>query len=99
MIADNVPDKDKEEMAIEKPELLPEEKEKPELTPKDLKTVFLLMLHTVKGITVPQKTLDEFPEDVKFNSQYDPENKVWHFFIPKKRKRGLVVPKKRFILP
>lgn len=98
MISDN--DNKEEEFHAVPYEDGPDEQEERTLTPKDLRALMHMLLITVKGITVPQKTFDEYPEDAKINAEFDEKNQVWRIWPPNpKPKRGIVTPRKRIILP
>jgi len=77
----------------------PEEEVEPQLTPEDMRALLCILVTIVKGIDIPQKTFDEFPKDAMINIQKDEDNQVWHIWVPRPRKRGLVVPKRRIITP
>lgn len=63
----------------------------PELTPANLKAIFHLALRACDGLAIPQKVLDEYPEDAPVIMRYDETNKVLNVFVPKKRpKRGKI---------
>lgn len=75
------------------------EEVKPELTKDNFLAIFEFMLHKLGGISIPEETLEEYPEGKHFEDHYDPVNKTWNLFMPKKRKRGIVKPRKKLILP
>ncbi len=69
----------------------PTTEEVPELTPANLKAIFHLAIRGCGGLAVPQKVLDEYPEDAPVIMRYDETNKVLNVFVPKKHpKRGKV---------
>jgi len=88
MIADNE--------NIEEPEDEPEE---PQLTPQEMRTLLCILVGMFPGITIPQKTFDEFPKDAMINITFDKVNQLWRIWVPHPKKRGLVVPKRRIITP
>lgn len=76
------------------------EDERPELEPADMKTLMHILLIRVNGIRVAQKTFDEYDkQNIEFSRQWDPNSKTWNFFVAKKRKRGIIKPRKKLILP
>jgi hypothetical protein len=76
------------------------DEERPELGPGDMKVLIHILLKIVKGIRVPQKVFDEYDrENIKMSRQYDPNDKSWNFFVPKKRKRSVIKPNRKLILP
>jgi len=74
--------------------------ERPELEPADMKVLMHILLKLVNGIRIPQTMFDEYDkENIEFSRQWDPNSKSWNFFVPKKRKRGIIKPRKKLILP
>lgn len=77
-----------------------EEDERPELGPGDMKVLMHILLKAVNGVKVPQTTFDDYDrENIEFSRQWDPVNKGWNFFVPKKRKRGVFKPPTKILLP
>ena len=70
-----------------------------EFTPKNLKALLCILLKIVGGISISKKQLDEFPEGLKWEAKYDTVNERWLIFIPKKRKRKLIIPSRKLVLP
>lgn len=70
-----------------------------ELGPNDLMKVLHILLLANKGIIVPEEVLENYPKDQKIVARYDEENKRYFIFAPVKRKRGIVKPEGRLILP
>ena len=85
-------------MIAENPQ--PEEDERPVLTDADTIVLMHILLKVVNGIKVPQKTFDEYDKkNLKLSRKWDPMSKTWNFFVPQKRKRGIVKPPTKLILP
>lgn len=86
-----------------KPEPLKDEVEEiktPELGPGDMKVLMHILLKAVNGVKVPQTTFDEYDrENIEFSRKWDGVNKCWNFFVPQKRKRGIIKPPKKILLP
>ena len=85
-----------------KAEEIEQEEEKEEKTfmldPVQMSQLLHILVSIVKGITIPQKTFDEYDKNVKINITYDEVNELWRIWVPTPpRKRGIVVPKKRII--
>ena len=77
-----------------------EEPEEPKLTPQNMHALLHILMTVAKGITIPQKTFDEYPEDSRINITFDEVNQLWRMWVPPpKHKRGLILHKKRIILP
>lgn len=76
-----------------------EPEERKMLTPKEMSILLQILIITVKGITVPQKTFDEWDKDAKIDISFDETNQLWRIWVPKPRKRGIVKPQKRIIFP
>jgi len=77
----------------------PEEEVEPQLTPENMRALLCILVGMIPGITIPQKTFDEFPKDAKINITFDEVNQLWRIWVPRPQKRGLVVPKRRIITP
>ena len=70
-----------------------------ELTPKDVNTIFCILLKLTGGISISQNMLDKATGDMKWSAKYDEANKRWYIFIPQKRKRDLILPNRKIIVP
>ena len=70
-----------------------------EFTSKNLHALLCILLKVVGGISISKKKLDEFPEGVKWQASYDETNERWLIFIPKKRKRKIITPIRKLVLP
>ena len=79
--------------------VIPTEKPEPELTSKDINTVLCICIKLLGGVSVPQAMLEAAPKDLKLKAAYDEVNKVWCFSVPVKRKRGIIKPKRKLIVP
>lgn len=77
---------------------MPEEENVPEFGPKQMSILLQILLITVKGITIPQKTFDEWPENGDIKMTYDEITESWKFWV-KPPKKGVLRPGKRLILP
>ena len=79
------------------------EKSTPEnkLTIEDMQAVFHILLKYAGGsISIPVEVLENYPKGLKFVVNYDEVNKVWHFFVPRKRARKTIaVLRKDLIVP
>lgn len=73
--------------------------EVPTLTSKDLHAILCICVRVLKGVAIPAESLRNFPEKVKLKASYDQANKVWFLSVPQKRKRGIIKPRKRIIIP
>ena len=69
------------------------------LTPGEMRSLLHILLTEISGITIPQKTFDEYDPDAQINMTYDETNDLWRFWVPRPRQRGIVVPKKKLRRP
>jgi len=75
------------------------EQEQPKLTVENMEAIFDILLRHSGGVEIPQEVLDNYPKGTKTQASYDQVNKVWHIFIPKKRRRKIITPDKRLLIP
>lgn len=73
----------------------------PDLKGQDVYTLLYILLKLNGGsISLPHRMFEEAPDGLEVKRQYDPVNKRWFFTIPRpKRKRGIVRPPQRLIVP
>ena len=75
-----------------------EEQDHPEL-PEPIKA-FWMLLNTMGGsISISQAHLEALPDEPPLKISWDPDTELWDFKIPRKRKRGIIKPSRRLILP
>ena len=79
------------------------ENEERELPPEDMFKLCFILLNILGGkVSVPAETFENFPKDTDVKYEYDEANKTWLFYAPtpkSKRKRGVLRPNRRLILP
>lgn len=68
------------------------------LLPIEMHHLFQILLSMIPGITIPQKTFDEF-EDIEVQLRYDEHLQAWKIFCPRRPKKALLVPSKRPVYP
>ncbi len=74
--------------------------DKTEFTPRMVHAVFCALLSLVGGaIAVPGASLRDFPENAKWEAMYDESADMWVIRLKAKRKRGIIRPRRKLILP
>nr|NIP27447.1 hypothetical protein [Phycisphaerae bacterium]NIP55096.1 hypothetical protein [Phycisphaerae bacterium]NIU11399.1 hypothetical protein [Phycisphaerae bacterium]NIV00459.1 hypothetical protein [Phycisphaerae bacterium]NIV70501.1 hypothetical protein [Phycisphaerae bacterium] len=68
------------------------------LLPEEMHYLLQILITVVNGITIPQKTFDEF-EDIGVNISYDERRGVWNIWPAGKDKPKLFVPSQRPVVP
>jgi hypothetical protein len=71
-----------------------EVQQEPPLTPEMMRSLLHILLTAVKGITIPQKTFDEYDAKATINMSFDGVNNLWRFWVTPSG-TGIVVPRKR----
>ena len=73
--------------------------EEKQLTPQMMRTLLHILVTTVRGITIPQKTFDEYDEKAMINISFDETNQVWRIWVPRPKAKSVLAPQKKLILP
>ena len=78
----------------------PDYKKAAEAATKYIVAMFhILLQHAGGGMEVPLEVLQNYPDNPPMKTEYDGVNKAVRVFIPKKRKRGVIVPSRKLIIP
>ena len=83
----------------EKNEVETQKDEIPQFTSEYCHALVCICLKLLGGVSVTKKTFDNFPKNVKWTASYDEANKRYNIFVPQERKRGIIKPKKKIIVP
>lgn len=76
----------------------------PKLEPADMRTLLHVLLTKFQqvtrtvGVAIPAKTFDEYPQDAKFNVQYDPNTEMFRFWVEPPKPSQQVIGPRRIIL-
>jgi hypothetical protein len=68
------------------------------LLPVEMHRLLQILLSMIPGITIYQKTFDDF-KDIEVQLLYDEHLRAWKIFCPKRPKQAILVPSKRPVLP
>ena len=68
------------------------------LLPQEMHHLLQILVTVVNGITIPQKTFDEF-EEIGVNISYDEKNMKWNIWPVGQSKPNLIVPSQRPVVP
>lgn len=74
--------------------------ERKQITPMEILKAFYVLLRTVGPVSMPVGLIDSISDEQQLiETTYDEEKNHWLFKPIVKRKRGILTPRKRLILP